>query len=141
MTSFGGRYGPTALGPDGSPLTMVAAIALGLGLTLSLAASLLLACSTWHARGKPTRALLVPFLAAFTPLVVFSLATPFAPDGSYSTGFQQMLFLSYAGVLLWIGVALWVLLHDDQNIRFLPQSFTGPRKQLRNQMSQTHFRA
>lgn len=135
VVAVGGRIGMKGQGAGAG------GAALGLGLALALAAALLLARSIWHARGKPTRALLVPVLVAFAPLVVFSLATPFAPDGSYSAGFQRMLILSYAGVLLWIGVAMWVLLHNDRNTRVASHSPGARPDHLEDHMVGTEFHA
>lgn len=141
VATFGGRFGLNALGTDGGVATVIAGLALGLGLAVSLFAALLLARAARRKMERPAPALVLPFLAAFAPLVVFSLATPFAPDGSYSAAFQRALILSYAGVLLWVGVALWVLLQPNQNTRFLREASTGPRNQSRNRMSQTRSRA
>lgn len=141
VTAFGGRFGLIAQGAAGGVATVIASLALGLGLTLSLAAAFGLARAARRKMEASTRALVVPFLVALAPLVVFSLATPFATDGSYSADFQRVLILSYAGVLLWVGVALWVLLNTGHNIRFLLQTTGGPQNHSRNRMFGTKSRA
>lgn len=119
--TFGGRVGLDMQGFDPGAATVIWVVVLVLGLAISLGAGVFLARLTWRKNGGPVRALLAPFLAPFAPLVVFSLATPFAPVGSYSAGFQRVLILSYAGVLLWACLALWVMLQADSNRRFPTQ--------------------
>jgi len=97
---------PTAAGT-------LAVIALAAGLVLSLCAAVMLARAVWTEAPRRGHALLLPLLAVFAPLVVFAQATPFAPDGAYTGNFQTVVFLSYAGVILWALCALWVILRSS----------------------------
>lgn len=96
---------------DGTSRT-VTAVAVAAGLVLALGAAVTLIRAVWSGPDSRWQDLLLPLLAAFAPLVVFSLADPFVTAGQYSVSFQMQLILSYLGVLTWAVLAILILIGE-----------------------------
>ena len=87
---------------------LLTALLLG-GLLLSFGAALPLV-RDMRKRDVPPKARLAPILVMFAPLLLFPLATPFAQVGAYTDATQFWIGLSYAGAVLWLTIATWLIL-------------------------------
>lgn len=96
-----------------APRPLLPAVILA-GLLLAIIAALILIRAVWRERPGRRPELLLPLLATFIPLVVFRLPTPFAPAGAYLLAAQLQVTLSYAGVILWSLIALWLILRIER---------------------------